>query len=122
MAEEKILKDEILDDEEIKQVSGGSRSQTSWDSYFLKRIGYMDETYDTLIATWGSGSAAIKAGWEKVGIKANTYRSDYNEYFDKNNNNKKITRKEAYTLALQRKGFNDIAIHDFDFDKYGDFG
>ena len=122
MTEEKILKDEVLDDEELKQVSGGSRSQTSWDSYFLKRIGYMDETYDTLIATWDSGSEAIKAGWAKVGITAKTYRSDYNEYFDSNNNNKKITRKEAYTLALQRRGFNDIAIHDFDFDTYGDFG
>ena len=122
MADEKILDNEILDDEELKQVSGGSRSQTSWDSYFLKRIGYMDETYDTLIATWDSGSEAIKAGWAKVGITAKTYRSDYNEYFDSNNNNKKITRKEAYTLALQRRGFNDIAIHDFDFDTYGDFG
>ena len=62
MSDEKILNEETMSDEELDGVSGGGRVQTSWDSHFLKRIGYMNETYDTLIATWGSGSEAIKAG------------------------------------------------------------
>ena len=121
MKDEKILQDELLSDEELENVSGGGRVQTSYDSYFLKRLGYMDETYETLIGTWVSGSKAIDAGWAKVGITSVTHYSDWNEYFDKDTGNK-LSRREAYTLALKRRGFNDIAIKDFNFDKYGNFG
>ena len=35
---------EMLSDEELDQVAGGNKTETSNDSYFLKRIGYMNET------------------------------------------------------------------------------
>ena len=119
----KKINDELeqLSDEELDQVAGGGRVQTSWDSYFLKRIGYMDETYDTLIATWSSGSAAIDAGWRKAGIISKTWFTDYNEYYDAATG-KQLSRKEAYALALKNRGYNDIAIHDFNYEKYGNFG
>ena len=103
---------ELMSDEELGKVAGGGRVQTSWDSHFLH--------YDVLIAYWSSGSTAIKVAWDKAGITAKTYFTDYND-FDKNTG-KPLSLKEAYTLALKNRGFNDIAVHDFNFDKYGNLG
>ena len=112
---------EQLSDEELDQVAGGNKTQTSDDSYFLKRIGYMNDTWRTatLVGWWVSGSKAVDDGWSKAGIMSVTHPWDDNEYFDKQNGNKPISRKEAYTLALERRGYNGPGIRDFNFDKYG---
>ena len=112
---------EQLSDEELDQVAGGNKTQTSDDSYFLKRIGYMNDTWRTatLVGWWVSGSKAVDDGWSQAGIMSVTHPWDDNEYFDKQNGNKRLTRKEAYTLALERRGYNGPGIRDFNFDKYG---
>jgi len=44
MADEKILQDELMTDEELEQVAGGHFAYTGKDNKFLIDMGYMTET------------------------------------------------------------------------------
>ena len=45
MAEEKILKDEVLSEEELDKVSGGTIEQAVKDTQFLHALGILDREY-----------------------------------------------------------------------------
>ena len=63
MAEEKILKDEKLSDEQLEQVAGGGFRQTIGDDTFLMKFGYMDKEFREYSFNWVENSAKVDAGW-----------------------------------------------------------
>ena len=98
MAEEKILKDEILSDEQLDQVAGGSDWEIHDDANRLRglhRLGYgpvsSDEVND---AMWRLGQdLGLKIGCDlKEGGRSNTY------YLD----NKKVSRDKLWDKIYNR--------------------
>ena len=110
-----ILKDEILKDEELDQIAGGTVVETASDSQFLRDIGINDK-----FTGWGNSfterqfegvSKVISAGWASIGITCTTSKDGENIY---KLNGETITREAAYnhamklqkkTLPLSRYGF-----------------
>ena len=45
MAEEKILKDDLLSEEELDKVAGGTIAETVKDTQFLHALGLLDRAY-----------------------------------------------------------------------------
>ena len=83
MADEKILKDEILSDEELDGVAGGTRIETYQDGDELYKRGLISE--DDALSSSKVREAIHKLGYNYVdhgGIK--TFGGKDNEYFDKN--------------------------------------
>lgn len=97
MADKEKFTDEVVSDEELEQVAGGSIPQTAYDSVLLYEYGLVDDWHSDLTTTfnWESYSAAVDAGWAKAGITCVTKPSpfDNNLYFL---NGKEITRDEAH--------------------------
>lgn len=71
----------------------------------------MDESVDTsdLLFHWESSSAKVDEGWAKLGITCVTNPADFNDYFYLG---KKISRKEAYLIAMDKTGIK------VDYDDY----
>ena len=117
MSEEKILKDEVLDDEKLEQVSGGGPRQTCGDNDLMIMLGLTH--YDGTMMVNISGDDAgiiVKKGWAQVGIRMVPGATifDDNKYFLGIN---KLSRKEAFIHALKESGWSDDKILDkFDFD------
>ena len=86
---------EMLSDEELEQVAGGTIGQTAGDSKILYDYGLMNRHYGTIpvLFYWKSKSAEVDAGWAKAGITCVTAPLASNRYFL---NGKEISRREAY--------------------------
>lgn len=86
---------EMLSDEELENVAGGTIGQTAGDSQILYDYGLMDRYYGTIpvMFYWGSKSAEVDAGWSKAGITCVTKPFGNNQYFI---DGKEISRGEAY--------------------------
>ena len=86
---------ELMSDEELESVAGGSVGQTSNDSKILYDYGLMNKYYGTVSTMfyWGSKSAEVDEGWSKAGITCVTKPFADNLYFI---NGKEISRGEAY--------------------------
>ena len=120
MADEKILTEEILSDDELEKVSGGGTRQLCGDNDLMKMIGCTH--YDgTMMAsvTFEEANRLVKEGWKQVGIEMKldrgsiTNRTDSNRYFL---GDKQVSRKEAFTYAMKQRGWNQVAINCFDWD------
>lgn len=94
MAEEKKFADEVISDEELDGVAGGSVHSTAADSEFLYEHGLVDDWHGelTTLFHWESYSAAVDAGWAKAGITCVTKPWGDNLYFK---DGKEISRDEA---------------------------
>ena len=103
---------EQLSDEELENVAGGNRYQTSLDSYFLHDMGLMNETYDVLIANWKSGSKAIDAAWAKAGVTSYTDHFGGNKYWIKEENNRQVSREDAMKYVANKLG-KSFNINDY---------
>ena len=117
MAEEKILKDEILSDEQLEQVAGGGTRQTVGDKDFLYDMGYVssDSGYPWT-ESWGTISRAVDEGWSKVGITSVTkWGCPDNLYFV---GDRQISRREAFRIVLRKKGWNETAVQQFNVENY----
>ena len=97
MAEEKILKDEVLSDSELEEVAGGYGKEIRDDKKRFARLG-IEITSDA------HDEAQLKGVFDRFGIKVETYHSDFrkNEYYDKLNK-RTIDRDEAWALVYDRK-------------------
>ena len=97
MADEKILKDEVMDDEQLDGVAGGTLKETLDDREMLKKIGVYDfnskdgftKSVQNAFAKFGN-DYGIKISVE-VGLNAETA----NKY---SVNGKAISRDELYSL------------------------
>ena len=111
MKDEKILQDEILSEEQLDQVAGGSTSQTSMDSKFLNvllhgrpfqcdrygewRIANQHHDLEIVIAWASVGvTAVIRSGNAISNGALNHYFIDGEEY----------TRRQAYEYAQEVVG------------------
>jgi len=86
---------EMLTDEQLENVAGGTIGQTAGDSKILYDYGLMDRYYGTIpvMFYWKSKSAEVDAGWSKAGITCVTKPFGSNQYFK---DGKEISRGEAY--------------------------
>ena len=110
-----ILKDEILSEEELDQVAGGTVVQTASDSQFLRDVGINDE-----YTGWGNNfterqfegvSKVVIDGWAKIGITCTPSKDGENTY---SMNGAAITRKEAYEEAMKVMD-KHLALSRYDF-------
>lgn len=108
MAEEKILQDEILSDEQLDGVAGGSEAQSRMDTKFLREINAM-QTND---GTHADKPADLIRAWATMGVTFIEREEDYisNKYF---NNGKQISRIDALRLAA-KKMKSKINVLDYD--------
>jgi len=107
MADEKILQDELMSDEELDQVAGGNCYQMADDSRFLNSLnGSCDRYGATKILLNGLFSSSIKPeiekAWSTVGITV-TLDNKFviNEY---SLNGRKITQEQARQHAMNVVG------------------
>ena len=87
---------ELLSDDELDQVAGGTIGQTAGDSKILYDYGLMDRHYGlipVMTVYWKSKSAEVDSGWAKAGITCVTKPFGNNQYFL---DGKEISRGEAY--------------------------
>ena len=110
-----ILKDEILSEEELDQVAGGTVVQTASDSQFLRDVGINDE-----YTGWNNKfterqfegvSKVVIDGWAKIGITCTPDQKGENTY---SMNGAAITRKEAYEEAMKVKN-KHLPLSGYDF-------
>lgn len=89
---------ELMTDEELDEVAGGTIGETAGDSQYLYDYGLMDNHYGSIkvMFCWGSKSAEVDAGWAKAGITCVTKPCGSNDYFL---NGKEISRNEAKKLV-----------------------
>lgn len=104
MTDEKILKDEILSEEELEKVAGGSHEELVKDQQFMRNLGFslLFDKGDEL-----SVNGVVRA-WAKCGIAiveqdtvSNDPNANSNEYFYKG---KQIPRQQALNIAMKKAG------------------
>lgn len=90
MAEDKFA-DEMLSDDELDQIAGGTDDQTFDDNIFLYEHGLMDIV--------NARSEEVDAGWAKAGITCVTKSFSDNQYFI---DGKSISSTEAYDIVKSK--------------------
>ena len=98
-----ILKDEILSEEDLDNVAGGTVNQTASDSQFLRDIGINEKGWGNTKTSnfFDDVSKVVADGWAKFDITCTTDRDGNNTY---NQNGKEITREAAYKYAMKETG------------------
>ena len=105
MAEE-IKKDEVLNDEQLEEVAGGTWGQTADDSRFLNSLNGSCDRYGATRISFTPGTKIeeeVQKAWATVGVDFHWHGgavSD-NEYYI---NGKKVTQGEARTHAMNVTG------------------
>lgn len=106
MAEKDKYADEVMSDEELDGIAGGTVGQTVVDSKFLYDHGLVDDWHGNThtFFNWKSDSALVDAGWAKAGITCvTTFGFSNNKYFK---DGKEITHDEA--VAHVKANFSKI--------------
>ena len=103
-----ILKEEILKDAELEQISGGNRDELALDTQLFNTMGGRIPAYDKydITNTNVNGIAAkITSLYAKLGIEVK-----YNDFGASNYyiNGKWIPRNQAVTEAMNRAGYHDL--------------
>lgn len=102
MAEEKILNEEVMSQEELENVAGGTYNQTAADSRFLHDLNGSTDGYSAGSAFFihSKISREVTAAWSKLGISVDTSWGcpDNKYYLD----GKEITRREAINYACKK--------------------
>ena len=109
MKDEKILQEEILDDEKLEKVSGGSSAECWQDERLLMQFGIMDK----------GEHGCIRRGWKRLGIELKQYNHDHANIYFKLGTDREISRKEALSHAMRSHGWNQVVIDCFDWEEYG---
>ena len=113
MAKE-ILKDEILSEEELDNVAGGTFKQVASDSQFLRDSGIAPElkgwgNYDTE-HQFDRISTLVTEAWTKAGITCTVSKDGENAY---SLDGQAISREDAYKHVADTTGFK------FNYHAYG---
>ena len=86
-----IFKNEMMSNEQLEQVAGGSNSQTEVDRVFLKKLGFPT-----------GGKDGVRDVYNYYGVQFRGYTSDDNEY--KVNGNK-VSQVAAMGYVLKRGSY-----------------
>ena len=113
-----ILKGEMMNEEQLNEVVGGTRGELSCDTKFLHALGLMDDYHEPgyvenhaeeiagdINAAFRNASIPIRVSYS-LGCK-NYYR------FESGNQTQLINRDQVYRIVLDRIGKTD-----FDYKKY----
>ena len=103
---DELLKDEMMTDEELDQVVGGTRAETSDDSKFLNVLlhgkpGQCDRYGVTRVAL-ENHDGEITTAWAAVGVVAEIHSGGAFRYGDPNRywiDNKEVSRSKAWAHA-----------------------
>ena len=110
MAKEDKFADEMLTDEQLEQVAGGSPGETADDSRFLNvllngttKYHHCDRYGEFKVFTSPASCTDVEKSWNSLGIKIKIYRGspNKNEY---TLNGKQISRDEAWAYAENKVG------------------
>ena len=104
---------EMMSDEELEQVAGGTVTETQEDTMILYDYGLMDCWYGSFGVTfdWLNKSKLVDEGWAKAGITCCTKFAKSNQYW---HNGKEITRDEA--IKFVKANFKKIhSASDFSY-------
>ena len=121
MAEEKILKDEIMSEDELDNVAGGNAEEINKDFGFLRAVGALGQTSAVNDVAMVRAFAAHGIGYIQYGGDGITGNRDkgnlHNEYFV---NGKQVTREAALQqLANKMHAKTDANTGEaFDLKKY----
>ena len=97
MAEEKILDNEILDDETLEGVAGGSNTENRNDRDLLKKMGYYDSSDKSIVVNLKKSFSDLsnELGCAlNIKVNSNTGRTA-NKYFIAD---QEVSRKEFWTI------------------------
>ena len=85
---------EMMSDEELEKIAGGTFEETAEDSQLLYKHGLLDNWYDPISLTlrWITFSKEVDKGWAKAGITCCTSPCGANKYW---RNGKQISREDA---------------------------
>lgn len=103
-----ILKDEILSDAELENISGGNRDELALDTQLFNTMGGRIKAYDLddITNTNVRGiSAKINSLYGKLGIQVSYNDLGASSY---KINGKSATRNQAVAEALNRAGYHNI--------------
>lgn len=94
-----ILKDEMLSDEELDAVTGGTAEETDYDGKFLREIGVLKED---LTGSNEAKERQAKVAWAQMGLVLVPGRTNDapNEYY--NAKGQQITRADAFAFAAKK--------------------
>ena len=100
---------ELMSDEELDQVAGGSWKSTAGDTRFLNDLAGLCDRFGATKAFFYNFTVSDEAakGWSKIGITVKTGFSDSNLYYL---NGEKISRQQAFDYACKKfgKNLNDL--------------
>ena len=106
MVEEKKIAGEMLTDEQLDGVAGGTQAQMESDTRFLREINAMS----TQDGTHSDKPNDLEVAWAQMGVTIITNRDKQNTYF---NNGKQISRMDALKLAAKKmKSKVDVLQYD----------
>ena len=90
----KINSAELMSEEQLDNIAGGSYSEIAKDSFELYDRKFMDDHYTSLgtFFHYESYSAKVDGGWAKAGVHVVTHFAFDNEYYIKG---KKVDRSDA---------------------------
>ena len=104
MADKDKFADEVMSDEELDGVAGGSCYDTADDSRFLNSLNGLTDRYGATRLAFEDHDDEIKKAWETVGIKADIYsgigKIDNKYYL----NGQQITQEQARQHAMNVTG------------------
>ena len=106
MAEEKILKDELLSDEQLENVAGGTLDETAADTRVLKKLGLRIDgrSAEDLIEFSKFSEAAIEVSqiFKRFGIRVDQYWGPKtNKYY---RDGQEISRELAFKIVAKNLG------------------
>ena len=106
MAEEKILKDELLSDEQLENVAGGTLDETAADTRVLKKLGLRIDgrSAEDLIEFSKFSEAAIEVSqiFKRFGIRVDQYWGPKtNKYY---RDGQEISRELAFKIVSKQLG------------------
>ena len=108
MKDEKVLNEEVLSDEELEKVAGGSLSEMVKDTKFLHALGLMDRAYSAkeIKANEDEVSHLISEAFGSQDMWAEAYIDGKHSYGDDDYNH--YTRAQAYKALADKvkPGFN----------------
>jgi len=111
MADEKILQDELMTDEQLEQVAGGNCIESADDSRFLNSLNGSTDRYGATRIFFSMGFTGIDAeisdAWAKVGVEAEIDSGRLLNCGEKNIykiNGKQVTQEEARKHAMNVVG------------------
>ena len=102
MAEDKYA-DELMSDDELDGVAGGTAGQMADDSRFLNSLNGSTDRYGSFRTFWGTGFTEIKNAWASLGIETDLDSSTGgdNKYYL---NGQEITQEQARQHAMKVTG------------------